>query len=65
MDAIEAISKCRFSSREIMCLIKLYRQGQFPFDKLITFFDFADINEAIAAMKSGQVIKPVLRFSGK
>ena len=43
-------------------LISYYRQGIFPFDQLIEHFDFANINQAIAACKSGQVIKPVLRM---
>lgn len=41
-------------------LIELNRQGRFPYDRLITTYAFSDINKAIADMKSGQVIKPVL-----
>lgn len=41
-------------------LIELYREGQFPFDRLIDCFAFDDIAEAIAAGESGQVVKPVL-----
>ena len=43
-------------------LISYYRQGVFPFDQLIQHFDFSNINEAIAACESGQVIKPVLNM---
>ena len=43
-------------------LIELYRNGQFPFDSLIKTFPFSEINEAIAAATSGEVIKPVLVF---
>lgn len=43
-------------------LISLYRDGRFPFDRLITTFPFAQINEAIAASQRGEVIKPVLVF---
>jgi len=43
-------------------LIELYRQGRFPFDRLLTFYDFKDINKAIEASKSGEVVKPVLKF---
>jgi aryl-alcohol dehydrogenase len=43
-------------------LIALYRQGRFPFDRLITFYSFDDINQAVADMEAGKVIKPVLRF---
>jgi aryl-alcohol dehydrogenase len=43
-------------------LIGYYRQGRFPFDRLLTFYDFADINRAIADEKSGTTIKAVLRM---
>jgi len=42
-------------------LIELYRQGRFPFDRLITFYPFDDINKAVKDMEEGRVIKPVLR----
>jgi aryl-alcohol dehydrogenase len=44
-------------------LIKLYRVGEFPFDRLLKFYDFGDINQAIADAKRGDTIKPVLRIS--
>jgi aryl-alcohol dehydrogenase len=44
-------------------LIKLYQAGQFPFDRLIKFYNFSDINRAIADAKRGATIKPVLRIS--
>jgi aryl-alcohol dehydrogenase len=44
-------------------LIKLYQAGQFPFERLIKFYDFSDINRAIADAKRGNTIKPVLRIS--
>jgi aryl-alcohol dehydrogenase len=44
-------------------LIELYQTGQFPFDRLIKFYDFNDINQAIADAKRGDTIKPVLRIS--
>lgn len=43
-------------------LIELYRQGRFPFDRLITFYPFDEINRAVRDMEKGQVIKPVLRL---
>jgi aryl-alcohol dehydrogenase len=43
-------------------LIELYKQGRFPFDKLVTFYDFKDINQAVEDMESGKVIKPILKF---
>jgi len=44
-------------------LIKLYQAGQFPFDRLLKFYDFGDINRAMADSKRGDTIKPVLRIS--
>ena len=44
-------------------LIALYKAGQFPFDRLVKFYDFADINKAIANAKRGDTIKPVLRIN--
>lgn len=46
----------------IPTLIEFYRQGKFPFDKLIKHYDFEQINEAIADSESGKTIKPVLRI---
>jgi aryl-alcohol dehydrogenase len=42
-------------------LIKLYQAGLFPFDRIEKYYDFADINQAIADAKRGDTIKPVLR----
>jgi len=42
-------------------LIELYSQGRFPFDRLITFYPFDDINKAVEDMEKGLVIKPILR----
>jgi aryl-alcohol dehydrogenase len=44
-------------------LIKLYQTGLFPIDRIEKFYDFADINQAIADAKSGDTIKPVLRVN--
>jgi aryl-alcohol dehydrogenase len=41
-------------------LLRFWRQGRFPFDKLITKFGLDQINEAEKAAISGDVIKPVL-----
>ena len=42
-------------------LINFWRQGLFPFDRLIKFYALDDINEAVRASESGDVIKPVVR----
>jgi aryl-alcohol dehydrogenase len=44
-------------------LIELYRAGQFPFDRLLKFYDFNEINRAMADARRGVAIKPVLRIS--
>jgi aryl-alcohol dehydrogenase len=49
--------------RFIPKLIRLYRAGKFPFDRLIKFYDFSKIDMAIADAKRGDTIKPVLRIS--
>ena len=43
-------------------LIELWRQGRFPFDKLVQSFPFAQINEAFAASERGEVVKPIVVF---
>ena len=43
-------------------LLGYWRQGRFPFERLITEFAFDDIAMAWEACKSGAVIKPVLRM---
>lgn len=43
-------------------LIELYRQGRFPFDKLIRFYKFADINQAVEDGERGKAIKAVIVF---
>ncbi len=49
----------------IPMLIALWREGRFPFDRLITYFDGIDaVEEAIQAMRAGRVIKPVVTLDG-
>jgi aryl-alcohol dehydrogenase len=43
-------------------LISLHRKGLFPFDRLVKFYAFSEINQAIADAKRGNTIKPVLRI---
>ena len=58
---ITGITEGRSIPREfIPQLIDFYRKGLFPFDKLIKFYDFEDINLAAADSLSGKTIKPVL-----
>ncbi len=43
-------------------LIDLYQQGRFPFDRLITFYPFDQINQAVEDSERGSTLKPVLRM---
>lgn len=43
-------------------LIEYYKKGRFPFDRLIKFYDFKDINKAFADSHNGDVIKAVLKM---
>jgi len=43
-------------------LASLHAQGKLPYDRFVKFYDFSDINQAIADSKSGEVIKPILRM---
>ena len=63
-EAVSVIQGYAVPQRFIPRLIRLYRAGQFPFDRLVTFYDFHDVNKAIADSKKGGTIKPVLRISG-
>ena len=44
-------------------LIELYKQGKFPFDKLIKFYSLDQINQAAADSEGGSTLKPVLRMA--
>ena len=44
----------------IPILIGLHAEGRFPFDRLVQFYPFAEINEAIHDSESGKTIKPIL-----
>jgi aryl-alcohol dehydrogenase len=43
-------------------LVDLFMKGKFPIDRLVTFYPFARINEAIADALAGKVVKSILRF---
>ena len=44
-------------------LLRHHAEGRFPFERLIRYFDFDDINAAFHASESGEVVKPVLRMA--
>ncbi|MFE7629644.1 NAD(P)-dependent alcohol dehydrogenase [Kocuria sp. NPDC057446] len=48
----------------IPALIELHRQGRFPFDELVRFYELDEIEQALADSASGEVVKPVIRMPG-
>lgn len=44
-------------------LIELYRQGRFPFDKLVSFYPYEKINQAVEDAETGKAIKPIIRMA--
>jgi aryl-alcohol dehydrogenase len=46
-------------------LVDLIMDGKFPIEKMITFYDFADINKAAQESSAGITIKPVLRMAAQ
>lgn len=43
-------------------LVDYYKRGQFPFDRLVAFYDFEDIDQAFEDSRTGKTIKPILRI---
>ena len=43
-------------------LVDLYRRGDLPIDKLVNFFPFELVNDALDAVATNAVVKAVLRF---
>lgn len=43
-------------------LVSLWKQGRFPFDKLVKFYSIDEINQGFEDSKSGAVIKPIVRL---
>ncbi|MDX8045314.1 NAD(P)-dependent alcohol dehydrogenase [Gracilibacillus sp. S3-1-1] len=44
-------------------LLAYYKEGLFPFDKLVKFYEFQNINQAFEDSKSGIAIKPILKIN--
>jgi aryl-alcohol dehydrogenase len=50
-------------SRELIGgIMDLHAQGRFPFDRLVEYFDLADVETALDKSYGGEVIKPILRM---
>ena len=43
-------------------LIALWERGELPVDRMMTFYDFDQIDQAAHDAEAGHVIKPVLRM---
>lgn len=63
--ALDIIQGDAVPQRFIPKLIGLYQGGEFPFDRLVKFYDFRDINKAIADARRGRTIKAVLRIGAR
>jgi aryl-alcohol dehydrogenase len=49
----------------IPALVTLHAQGRLPVEKIVTSYDFAQIQDAADDIHAGRTIKPVLRFGSK
>ena len=47
----------------IPALVELYKEGRFPFDKLVKFYTIDQINQAAEDSEKGVTIKPVIQLS--
>jgi len=43
-------------------MLEMHKQGRFPFDRLVRFYDFEEINQAVEDVCSGRTVKAVLRM---
>lgn len=41
-------------------LLRMWKEGKFPFDQVLTTFGFEKMHDALAEMKRGSVVKPLL-----
>jgi len=57
---IGAIEGDSIPSKSVPELIKWYKEGRFPFDKLIKFYPAAEFQQALKDTISGDTVKPVL-----
>ena len=44
-------------------LMEFYKAGKFPFDKLVKFYSFDQINEAFEDSANGSTVKPILKLA--
>jgi aryl-alcohol dehydrogenase len=58
------VEGCSIPRLFIPQLLEYHKKGMFPFDRLITYYDFKDIASAFEDTRKGKVIKAVLRMGG-
>ena len=46
-------------------LLELWREGRFPFDRLVEKVPFDNIADAIESFRRGEIVKPVLVFDNE
>lgn len=51
------------SGQLIPALVALHAQGRFPFDRLVKYYAFDQIEQALEDSRTGKVIKPILRMA--
>jgi aryl-alcohol dehydrogenase len=56
------VEGCSVPQLFIPQLLEYYKKGMFPFDRLITYYDFKDIAQAFEDSHKGKVIKAVLKM---
>jgi aryl-alcohol dehydrogenase len=56
------VEGCSIPQVFIPKLLEYYKKGLFPFDRLMTYYDFKDINQAFDDTHQGKVIKAVLKM---
>ncbi|SHI20845.1 aryl-alcohol dehydrogenase [Sporobacter termitidis DSM 10068] len=56
----EIIQGCAVPQVFIPRMIDYWKKGRFPFEEMLTFFKFEDINEAFRKAEAFEVVKPVL-----
>ncbi|KAJ4252823.1 hypothetical protein NW762_010729 [Fusarium torreyae] len=57
--AVQGHSK---SEEYIPQMVQWWKEGIFPVDKLVKVFEFSDFKQAVAAMRRGDVVKPVIAW---
>lgn len=50
------------SGELLTTIMQLYAHGRFPFDRLVSYFELADVELALDKSYAGEVIKPILRM---